>query len=57
MNAKLPFDPKDYTEATLRMIMAKAESAKCSPSQAVRLLLDELAETSGFKIQPEPAAA
>lgn len=57
MNAKLPFDPKDYTEATLRMIMAKAESAKCSPSQAVRLLLDELAEASGFKIKPEASAA
>lgn len=52
MNAKLPFDPKDFTEATLRMIMAKAESAGCSPSQAVRLLLNELAEKAGFTIPP-----
>lgn len=48
MNAKIPFDPKDFPDAVVRMIMAKAESAGCSPSTALRLLLNEVAEKAGF---------
>ena len=56
MNAKHPFDPKDYSEAVLRMIMAKAESANCSPSRALQLLLNELAEAAGFTPERKEAA-
>lgn len=52
MNAKLPFDPNDYPPAVVRLIMAKAESAGCSPSEALRLLLNELAAQAGFPAEP-----
>lgn len=56
MNAKHPFDPKEFPEAVVRMIMAKAESANCSPSHALQLLLNEMAEQAGFSPEKKEAA-
>lgn len=52
MNATLEFDPKKYSERTLRLILAKAEEWQCPPAEAMTRLLDELAAKSGFKPRP-----
>ncbi len=55
MTAKLPFDPDDYPPAVVRLIVAKSESANCSPSEALRLLLNEMAAQAGFSVEPPPS--
>jgi hypothetical protein len=49
MDAKLHFDPKAYTEPTLRLILKKASDWECTPAEAVRRLLDDLAVKAGYK--------
>lgn len=53
MNSKISFDPKMFSEAAVRLVMAKAEAEKCSPSKAFAMLLDEMAEKAGFKTEPK----
>jgi hypothetical protein len=48
MNATLEFNPTQYTEAVLRLILAKASEWKCTPEEALTRLLDQLAARSGF---------
>lgn len=48
VGGSLSFDLGGMPAPLARMIMAKAESAGCSPSQAIRLLLNELASKAGF---------
>lgn len=43
MDATLNFDPSRYTEAALRLILAKAEQWQVPPAEAVARLLDQLA--------------
>ena len=54
MKAKLEFDPAQFTEPVVRLIMEKAESAHCPPSEALRILLNELAAESGFGPEGPP---
>lgn len=54
MNATLQFDPADFEPPVVRLIMAKAESAHCPPSEALRILLNELAAESGFGPEGAP---
>jgi hypothetical protein len=56
MNAKLIFDPSEWPDHVVRLILAKAESANCSPSEALRMLLNELAEKAGFEPRGNKAA-
>ena len=44
MTAKLEYDPADYTPKINHLIMLKAEQWKCTPSQALMRLLDEIAD-------------
>ena len=44
MAAILHFDPKQYSERALRLIMAKSQEWKCTPAKAVERLLDQLAD-------------
>jgi len=46
----IEFDPSKLSESVLRLILAKAEELQCSPGEALRLLLDQLAAQSGFPI-------
>jgi len=43
MKATLEFDPADYSERSLRLILAKAQEWQVPPAEAVIRLLDELA--------------
>lgn len=43
MKATLEFDPADYSERSLRLILAKAEEWQVPPALAVVRMLDELA--------------
>lgn len=43
MKTSLEFNPQDYSPAVLQMIMAFAEEWKCTPSEALSRLLDDLA--------------
>lgn len=54
MTATLGFDPSQYSEPVLRLILAKAEEWQCTPAEALARLLDQLAAKSGFK--PKQAA-
>ena len=47
MFVSLPFDLKEIDPAVLRMVVTKAEVEGCPPSEAVRLLLNELAGGGG----------
>lgn len=42
MSTQLEFNPKDFSPAALRLIMLRVEQWKCSPSEAVKRLLNEL---------------
>ena len=42
------FNPADYSERVLRLIMAKAETWKCSPGEALTRLLENAASRAGF---------
>ena len=53
MFLSLPFDLKEFDPAVLRMVVSKAEFEGCSPSKAVRLLLNELAAKEGIESEPE----
>jgi hypothetical protein len=44
MNATLEFNPDNYSERSLRLILAKAQEWQCTPAEAVSRLLDELAK-------------
>lgn len=48
MNGTLTFNPNEYPAPVVRLIMAKAEAERCSPSDAVGMLLTELASRAGF---------
>lgn len=52
MTASLQFDPTQYSERTLQLILAKAQEWSCSPAEAVARLLDQLASRG-----PKPARA
>ena len=52
MNATLEFDPDQYSERSLKLILAKAQEWQVSPAEAVAKLLDELAK----KRMPKKAA-
>jgi hypothetical protein len=54
METIIRFDPTQYPERILRLIMKKAEDWKCSPSEALAKLFDELADQN--KISPKEAA-
>lgn len=45
----LLFDLNAFDPAVLRMVLAKAEVEGCPPSEAVRLLLNELAALEGLE--------
>lgn len=44
MNATLEFNPDNYSERSLKLILAKAQEWQCTPAEAVSRLLDELAK-------------
>jgi hypothetical protein len=44
MTASIEFDATKYPPATLQLIMQKAEEWKCTPSEAVVRLLNDLAK-------------
>ena len=52
--AKISFAPKHFDDAVVRTVIAKAESACCSPAEALRLLLNESAYDGGTRTL-EPA--
>lgn len=52
MNATLKFDPSNYSEKALRLIMLKAEEWQVTPAEAVSRLLDVLAAKAGIKPRP-----
>lgn len=43
MQATLEFNPANYSERSLRLILARAQEWKCTPAEAVTRLMDELA--------------
>lgn len=47
MTASLQFDPTQYTERSLQLILAKAQEWSCTPAEAVARLLDILAARRG----------
>ena len=47
MKAIIIFDPKAYSERTLRLILKKAEEWNCAPGDAMARLLDQLADQNG----------
>lgn len=53
MFLSFPFDLMEFDPAVLRMVVAKAEAESCPPSEAVRLLLNELAGRDGSESAPE----
>lgn len=53
MFVSLSFDLKEIDPAVLRMVVTKAEVEGCPPSEAVRLLLNELAGGGGMESAPE----
>jgi|GEM_PF-3005861 hypothetical protein len=53
MFLSLPFDLVEFDPAVLRMVVAKAEAESCPPSEAVRLLLNELAGKDGVESAAE----
>lgn len=55
MNAILEFNPDNYSERTVRLILAKATEWQCTPLEAVSRLMDELAERD-LKRNPKQAA-
>ena len=52
MNATLEFNPANYSERVLRLIMAKAEQWGCPPGEAVTRLLENAAARAGFPPRP-----
>ncbi len=52
MQTILKFDPTQYPERVLRLIMKKAEEWKCTPSEALSKLFDKLADDSGIPLCP-----
>jgi len=52
MKAILEFDPAQYSERSLHLILAKAGEWDCSPSEAVTRLLDQL--STGVPRQSRP---
>ena len=69
MIAKLEYDPSKFSEKANFLVMFKAEQWKCAPSEALRRMLDEMADSelvqtpvrsvraaAGFpKLSPQPA--
>lgn len=59
MQVELMIDPSSLAEPICRFILAKAESLKCTPGEAVSEVLNELAAEAGFRLpaqsQPEVA--
>jgi hypothetical protein len=51
MQTILKFDPTQYPERVLRLIMKKAEEWKCTPSEALSKLFDKLADDSGIPVK------
>lgn len=43
------FNPNDHTPAALRLIMLRVQQWKCTPAEAIKRLLDELATKSKTK--------
>lgn len=56
MQAKLVFNPEDYSEKICRFILIQAEAWKCSPGEALSRILDTLAAKSGFTAAKPEAA-
>lgn len=54
MTTTLEFDPSQYSEPVLRLILAKAEEWQVPPAEALTRLLDQIAAKSGFT--PKKAA-
>ena len=48
MAVTLEFNPSNYSERVLRLIMARAEQWKCSPGEALTRLLENAAARGGF---------
>lgn len=44
MNATIEFNPDQYSERSLKLILAKAQEWNCTPAEAVSRLLDEVAK-------------
>lgn len=57
MEATLKFNPADYSERSLRLILARAQEWQCPPAEAVGRLLDELAKRSMARAEGRQAAA
>lgn len=51
MQTILKFDPTQYPERVLRLIMKKAEEWKCTPSEAIAKLFDKLADDCGIPVK------
>ena len=56
MDVTLEFNPDSYSERSLKLILAKAQEWKCTPAEAVRRLLDELATRALRRAPKAPAA-
>lgn len=56
MKAIIIFDPKAYSERTLRLILKKAEEWSCTPGAALSRLLDQLADQNAVPQKDQPAA-
>lgn len=56
MTAIIIFDPKAYSERTLRLILKKAEEWSCTPGAALSRLLDQLADENAVPHKDQPAA-
>lgn len=48
MKVTLEFNPDNYSERVLRMIMARAEQWDCRPGEAVTRMLETSAARAGF---------
>lgn len=46
MSNQAEFDPKEWSAAALRLIMMRVQQWGCTPAEAVRRLLDEVAQNS-----------
>ena len=49
MAATLQFDPNQYNERTLKLIMRKTQEWQCTPGEAVAKLLDLIAKRQRAK--------
>lgn len=52
---QLEFDPANYTERALRLIMANAEKWQVTPGEAVARLMDQLARRTLKRLEARMA--